>query len=141
MSQIPNQFSQTVTKGMQDLRFNPNTIPCAVKSDEATALVPGQLVKLVDSAGGVPKVTAITADTDAVFGAVAYNGKDQSFAAGKAVEIAIAGNVIYMEASAAIARGAAVMGVVSGAKVASATVGKTTIGFALDKAAGNAALR
>lgn len=135
MTQVSNQFSQTPVTGMLDLAFSPNTIPCVVLSTEATALIPGQCVKLVDNTSGIPTVTAIAADTDNVFGVVAYNQKDPSFAAGDVVEIACDMDVIYMTASAAIARGAAVMAVVTGSKVATATVGKTVIGFAFDKAA------
>lgn len=137
MSQLSNQFAQSVEKGKLDLRFNPNTIPCQVKSGESTPLVPGQAVKLVDSAGGVPKVTAITADTDEIFGIIPYHVQQSSFAAGEPVEVAAQGNVVYMEASAAIARGAKVMAVVTGSKIATATAGKTMIGFAFDKAATN----
>jgi hypothetical protein len=49
-------------------------------------------------------------------------------------------DVMYMEASAAIARGAPVMPVVTGSKVATATVGKTVIGFAFDKASADGSL-
>lgn len=134
MSLNQNQFVQSVVKGQVDLRFNGNTVACRVKSDEATALVPGQKVKIVDSAGGVPEVTAITADTDKVFGVVNYNVKDASFEAGSYVEISMWSNVVYLEASAAIARGADVMPVVTGNKIATATEGKSVVGMAIDKA-------
>jgi hypothetical protein len=142
MSQSPNQFSQTVEKGVMDLRLNPSIIPCVVKSDESVALVPGQAVKLVDVAGGAPVVTLASADTDDIFGFVAYNIRNSSFAAGAAVEIcAIQGGVMYLEASAAIARGAEVMYVVTGQKIATASgVSKTIIGKALDKASGDGSL-
>lgn len=134
MSVNINQFAQTPTKGQADLSLNPNTLGCQVTSDEATALVPGQAVKLVDSLGGVPKVTAVTADTDDIFGVVLYNVKNATFPALQALEVAAQDNVVYMEASAAIARGAKVMYVVTGQKVATATAGKTVVGFAFDKA-------
>jgi len=140
MSLVQNQFSQSVVKGLVDLRMSNNTVACRVKSDEATALVAGQAVKLVDSAGGVPEVTAIESDTDAVFGYVNYNLKQSSFEAGEAVEISLEQNAIYLEASEAIARGASVMPVVSGNKVATATAGKSVIGWAFDKASGSGSL-
>ncbi len=130
-----NQFAQEVVKGLVDLRYSVNTIPCRVSSSESVALVPGQLVKLVDVAGGSPVVTAVTADTDTVFGVVNYNIRDVSFAASSAVEISSSLNIVYLEASAAIARGAGVMPVITGQKVATATASKTTVGIALDKAA------
>lgn len=135
MTQVPNQFRQSVVKGQLDLRMNPNTIPCQIDSGEAGTLIPGQAVKIVDNAGGVPKVEAIAADTDKIFGVIAYNIKNASFVAGDAVEISADGNVIYMEASAAIARGAKLMAVVTGSKVATVTGGKIVLGFAFDKAA------
>lgn len=135
MAQSLNQFNQTPEKGQADLLTQPNTIPCQVKSDESVALVPGQAVVLADVAGGAPVVTLADADTDEVFGFVYYDFKDNSFAAGDHVEIAGAGNVIWLEASAAIARGVRVQYVVTGQKVATAVNAKTVVGIALDKAA------
>lgn len=130
-----NQFKQEVVKGLIDLLIGGNIIPCRVYSSEGSALVPGQAVKLYDGAGGTPIITAVTADTDKIFGYVPYSLKDSSFAAGAAVEIAFEGAVVYLEASAAIARGAKLMAVVSGNKVATSVAGKSVIGFAFDKAA------
>jgi hypothetical protein len=135
MSLNQNQFGQLPVKGLVDLRYSLNTISCRVSSSESVALVPGQAVKLVDVAGGSPVITAVTSDFDSVFGVVNYNIRDASFAAGSAVEISSSLNIIYVEASAAIARGAAVMPVVTGQKVATATAAKTILGLALDKAA------
>jgi hypothetical protein len=136
MTQLQNQFKQSVEKGQVDQRMGPGTISCQVKSDEATALVPGQAVKIVDSAGGVPKVTAVTADTDDIFGVVAFTFKDMDFPAGAPVEIvAMRNGVIYMEAGAAIARNAEVQYVVTGQKVITAVSTKRILGRAFDKAA------
>jgi hypothetical protein len=129
-----NQFTISPVKGQADLSINPNTLGAQVYADEAEPLVPGQAVKLVDSAGGVPKVTAIEEDTDDVFGVVLYNVKNASFPALQALEVGAQGNVVYMEADEAIARGAKVMYVVDGHKVATAEIGKTVLGFAYDKA-------
>lgn len=131
-----NQFSQSGVQGMLDLRFNPQTLACAVDENVGTALLPGQAVKIVDSAGGVPKVEPCTLDTDDVFGFVNFNHKDQDFDAEAPVEIsAFRGNVMYMTASAAIARGAKVMVVIASNKVAlHAGGGQRVIGRALDKA-------
>lgn len=137
MALLQNQFGQSPVKGMLDLRFNTGIIACEIDTSETGELVAGQAVTIVDSAGGVPKVVAATADTDEVFGFIVYNIKNQKFVAGDAVEIAalFSQNVMYMEASAAIARGAKTMIVVSGSKVATATAGKPISGYALDKAA------
>lgn len=134
MSVNQNQFAQSVVKGMVDLKHSPNTFSCRVASNETVALVPGQFVKLADVAGGAPVVTAITADTDTVFGVVSYNLRESSFAANASVEISSSLNVVYVEASAAIARGLPVMPVILGQKVAVATPTKSIVGLALDKA-------
>lgn len=136
MSQVPNQFSQTPVKGQLDLAFNHNTISCVIKSDYSGAKIPsGTAVKLVDVDSKRIVVEPIAADTDKVFGFINYNMKDDGYEANDAVEVSGADNVMYMEAGAAIARGAEVMPVVTGAKVITATVGdKAIAGYALDKA-------
>ena len=135
MTQLQNQFSQSVEKGQLDLKIPSVVLSCMVDSAAPAELVAGDIVKLVDSAGGVPKILKITADTDAVFGMVISSFKDASYPALSNVEIvAFRGGVAYMQSSAAIARGANVMPVVSGSKVATATTGKRIVGYALDKA-------
>ncbi len=130
-----NQFAQIPVQGMLDLRMNPNTMSAQVDSSESGTLVPGQAVKMVDSAGGVPKVVACAADEDDVFGFINYDLKDASFVAGDRLELSVlSGNVMFMTASAAIARNAEVMIVVSGSKVATVTSTNRIVGRALDKA-------
>ena len=132
----PNQFSQSVVKGLADLRFNGNIISCQVDENQSTALVAGQCVMLKDVAGGAPVIEAIADDEDGVFGVVVRSAKDSDFPALSHLEIASDSCVVYMEASAAIARGAEVMPVVSGSKVATVSGNsKAKIGVALDKAA------
>lgn len=136
MPQSPNQFAQTQQKGALDLQFNPQVISVQVDSSQATALVPGQAVKMVDSANGVPKVIAAAADEDDVFGFVVYDIRRVSFPALSYVEVAFfRGSVMYMEASAAIARWAQVMIVVASQKVMTVTATNRIVGRALDKAA------
>jgi len=130
-----NLFAQVPVLGMMDLKFNTQTISAEIDSSQVGSLVAGQAVKLVDSAGGVPKVVACTANSDLVFGVIAYDLKDQSFVAGSKVEIAAGfGNVMYLTANGAISRGAKVSldssGV--GTVVASAS-GHPTMGWAYDK--------
>ena len=134
--QTPNQFAQSVTKGQVDARhLGGSALPVEVDASQATPLVPGQCVKIVDSAGGVPKVVASAAATDDVLGVVAYDLRRPTLAAGQDLEILTDGAVVYMEASGAIARGARVMEVIAGSKVAPVSTGNMTIGRALDKAA------
>ena len=63
-----NSFKITPVQGQVDLQFAGSVISARVKSDEVTALIAGQPIKLVDSAGGVPEVTALTANTQQAFG-------------------------------------------------------------------------
>lgn len=136
-----NQFAVQQIKGVLDLAYNTTVITCTVKSDEGTALVPGQAVKLVDSAAPSPVVTTATVNTDDVFGFVVYNPKINAFAANQQVDIAVmGGTVMVMEASAAIARWAPVSIVVTGQKVVTASGALVVVGRALDKAAADADL-
>lgn len=132
--QSPNQFSQSVQKGQIDLNNSNSPLPCQVDAAESGSLVPGQAVKLATTAGGVPKILAATVDTGKIFGYVAYNTKKSSFSALDHLEIVRGGGIIYLEASAAVVRGASVMNVITGEKVATATTGKAIAGMALDTA-------
>lgn len=131
-----NTFAQAPIQGLLDMRFNPNTLPVQIDSSSAGSLVPAQAVKMVDSAGGEPKVVECTADTDDVYGFINYDQKSRSFEPYDKAEIsALRGNIMYMVASGAISRNAQVMIVVASTKVATATSGKRVVGRALDKAA------
>jgi hypothetical protein len=139
--QNQNQFAQTAEQGQLDLRFNPNTISVEIDSSSAGGLVAGQAVKIVDSLGGVPKVVECADDSDDVFGFINYNIKNAVFDASMKAEISFyRGNVMYMTASAAIARNAKVMIVVASKKVATATTGNMIVGRALDKASADGEL-
>jgi hypothetical protein len=134
-----NQFSQSVVLGMMDLRFNTGVIACEVDSTQATAMVPGQAVKMVDSAGGVPKVVGCSANSDTLLGFIRFDIKSQSFAALDKVEIvSMQDSVIYLVATGPIARGAKVSLVaatVGGVKTPVGASGDSIVGFAYDKAA------
>lgn len=137
MSLNINQFALQAIKGQMDLGFETEIVSAQIDTSEAGTLVAGQAVKLVDSLGGVPKVIAVAANTDAVYGIIVMNIKNASFKALDSVEIATFKNAcMYMEASAAIARGANVSVVVSGSKVhtPAGASGEIIIGQAYDKA-------
>lgn len=136
-----NQFSLQPILGMADLKPPSGMIGCQVDASQVVALVAGQAVKIVDSAGGVPKVVSVAADSDSVFGFIPFDIKDASFPAGARVDIMAGGDgVMYLYASAAIGRGVQVGSVqiassVVGAVAASvASSGTQVIGTALDKA-------
>lgn len=129
-----NQFALQTVKGQLDMQVPGNTLSCVVSASQATPLIAGQAVKLEDSAGGPPKVLSLAADTDKVFGFVARNLKDQDRVANEPVEITFTGAVMYMEASAAIARGAKVEVVRTGDKVLTSAGTNPVVGWAMDKA-------
>jgi len=129
-----NQFALTTDQGRLDLTNHGSVITAQVSASQATPLVPGQAVVLEDSAGGMPKVLAATSATDRIFGFVAANMKDISFPAYQAVEIARVNSVMWMTASAAIARNANVEVVIASNKVAAAGDVNTVVGYAIDKA-------
>lgn len=135
----PNQFQQSSIVGMLDLRFNPNTVAVMIDVSQSGVLYAGQAVKIVDSAGGVPKVIACTADADAVLGFINYNIKNIGFSAGDACEISMNGNVQFLYATAAIARGAKVVSkasqTIGGVGPISGSGGECIVGWAFDKAA------
>lgn len=132
-----NQFQQATMLGMVDLRYNINTVAVQIDASQATPLQFGAAVKMVDSAGGIPKVVGITADTDEVYGYLNYDGKQQSFAAGALAEMSSGGNAIYLYAATAIGRGKQVTSNIltpGGVSQATASSGKAITGWAYDKA-------
>lgn len=135
MTQNINQFAQTPEKGDLDLKFPGGVLSGVVVSTQAGTLVPGQPVELADVAGGVLQFKSLAGATSPAFGFVSRNFKNASYAAGDALEVAFQGSVQYMQAGAAIARGAAVEAVPTGQKVITAAGVNPKIGFALDKAA------
>lgn len=138
-AQVSNQFSQTPLKGMIDMKPSNGVMQAQVDVSSAGSLLPGQAVKVVDSAGGVPKVVECAADSDEVWGFIAYDQIRSSFDAYDPVTVAIlnGGAVMWMEASAAIARNAVVTIVVTGSKVKTSAGGSRDVGRALDKASAN----
>jgi len=133
MAQELNQFSQTTEKGILDLAFNPNVLNAKVASGSSDTLVGGSVVVIQDEAGSIVTVDKAAAITNDIFGVVLYEVKKSSFVADDFVRVAFANSVVIMEASAAIAKGAAVEAVLTGDKIATQSSG-TTIGRALDKA-------
>lgn len=133
--QSSNQFKQSGEKGLLDMRFNPSVMSVEIDVTSAGGLLPSQAVKMIDSAGGIPKVVECATDADDIFGFIVYDIKSRGFSAYDKCEIAFgSGSIMYMEAAAAIGRNAKVEIVVVGQKVAPATSGKIVVGRALDKA-------
>lgn len=134
MALNPNQFAQTPEAGYLDLQTGLNNVlTCIHLAGQTTALVAGQCVKLADNYTAIPSVQATTI-AEVAFGVVVNNLKDDSFPAGSRLEVARSGTVMFMTASAAIARGANVQYDPATNKVATKTSTNGIVGTALDKA-------
>lgn len=134
MVQKINQFAQKPEKGQVDLHHGGAAISVLVDTAQATPLVPGQAVKLVDSSSKMMTIVDAANATSKAHGVVLRNNQKSEFEAYDACEIGINGAVVQMEASAAIARGASVAYSATGAKVATAVATNVVLGVALDKA-------
>lgn len=131
----PNAFSQSPLVGVCDLPFNTNTMQVMIDFTQATALYPGQPVKMVtSSAGAAPRVVGCSADSDEVLGYINFNGKDQSFTAGKMATISLDGNVIYLYSTTAISAGQQCQSdiVNNGVAAATGSSGAKYVGWAVD---------
>lgn len=132
----PNQFNQTPVKGQRDLTNGvDNVFSAIIASTETATLQNGTGVDFVNNANPLPNVIATAADTTLPAGFILRNPKDVSFVAGDRVEIAGTGTVIYLEAGAAIARGAQVEYDASEGKVITSAGTNPVVGRAFDAAA------
>lgn len=106
----PNQFAQQTIVGVVDMKIGTTNVYAAQVDASATApIFAGQAVKLVaNTAGGIPKVVAVTAITDHVWGFAAFNIKDRQYSAGQNLEVARWGTVVWLYATGAITQGSEV---------------------------------
>lgn len=140
--QDPNQFAQTAQLGMLDLKDSLGTISVQIDASVVTALRAGQAVKVVDSAGGIPKVIACSANADDCAGFLNYDVKSPSFKAGDRAEMSMEGNVMFLYATEAIPRFGRVtldINTIGGVQVVVAT--ERILGIAIDKASGAGLIR
>lgn len=138
-----NQFQQSTILGKVDLQYDYNTVSVVIDSSQATPLWAGSAVKMVDSADGTPKVVGCAADSDECMGFINYDVKNVAYLAGNAAEISMAGNLIYLYATAAISRGTQVtLDLTSPGSVGPlvSSSGNNIVGWAYDKAPAAGAL-
>jgi len=133
MTQSVNQFEQSPEKGMLSEAINYNQFNVKIDPASIATLIGGAPVKIVDVAGNQIIVDLADDASDDVFGFLPLGIRKNSFVAGDLYQVAINLSVMFMEASAAIARGADLEIVPTGVKVVTKTTG-TSIGRALDKA-------
>ena len=105
-----NQFNQTALVGQPDWTANQNIVSVKIyaSSSGGAGLVAGIPIKYVDTAGDMPVVDICSGVTDTPIGVLIHRMKGDLFAAGQIVEAALGGSTIFMQTSAAIARGARV---------------------------------
>lgn len=134
--QNQNQFAQTPLLGQVDLISGPNNIFSARIDPASTAtqaqLQAGCAMRIVDIQGNeiIVDTCAITALAD---GVIIYNPRKNQYAAGDVLELAGEGSVVYMETSAAIARGARVQAASATSLIATRASTNYSIGKCLDK--------
>lgn len=139
-----NQFKQGKAVGDIDLNyFGGESIISVRYNPEATStnrLIAGEAVMLkdlgADDVAGPPIVDERTSEhTDTIFGIVKRSLKQAEFAPGDFLEIAVSGACMFLKASGALARGAAVTPVLATPGSVKAVSTKTHLGIVLDKAA------
>lgn len=138
-----NQFKQTPVVGSLDLatNSNPAVFTCRFKDVSETAgttMVPGEGAKLVDLGASdfiSPPIVDERATTDEIFGVKLYSTKENAAVDNDIVQIAGDGAVVFMNAGAAIVRGAKVelVDATPGNVITSAGTNKI-LGVCLDKA-------
>lgn len=137
-AQSQNQFAQSTIIGFVDMPFNFNTFSAQVDVSQTLEDVrPGDPLKMVNSAGGVPKLIKLAAATNIPWAIANYNIKNPSFPAGAPLEVSASGNVMWMVATAAISRQSKVCPVLTqsgGVVAATGSSALAIIGVALDKA-------
>ena len=136
-AQSQNQFLQSPTLGMPDMRPNHNTMSAIVDISETSLTNQvGTWMKLVATSYGVMKVVACTAVSDNAIGPIVYNAKDILYPIGSACEVSTAGDVLYLISVGAISAGAQVeMSLVYvGAVKSYGTSGSALVGWAIDAA-------
>jgi len=133
MTLLVNQFAQSDVQGRLDLRMPSQAMSVRLGATSA-GVVAGQAVKISDVAGDVPVVLEAALAADDIFGFVMFNQIKNAYVAGDMMEILVGHDgVMYMTASAAMARGAKVAVVIASQKVKTAASGEMIVGRMLDK--------
>ena len=114
-----------IRDSIKPVRINPASV--------ATVLTAGQAFKLSNVAGQ-EVIVDVAAITEVAYGVAIYNPRKNVFVAGDTIDLACEGSVIFLETTAAIARGAGVANTVAGPTVATVnTATQATLGVCLDK--------
>ena len=136
-----NQFSQTPLKGDLAAVVSPSTLSAQVDATSMNTIVAGELVKLSTATGNSILVDSGAANTQNPLGFAIYSPKKDKFTSGNALEVALSGSVIWLEAASYISRGRSLEYVASGAKVRASEGSNPVIGIALDNASAGQLIR
>lgn len=107
MTQNINQFAQSAERGQVALlNADSFTLDAVIDQSETGALAAGDAVKIVSTSTKIPHVVKATAETDDIFGYIAYNPvRNAGLVAGDRITVAITGAIIYLLAGGAISAG------------------------------------
>jgi len=106
-SQSLNQFAMAAILGAMDLQVGPqNVVAAQVDATQSTPLYPGQPIKFINNANGIP--TIVSSGSDMPNGYILYDQKSQNFSIGARCEIAKTLSCIWLYATSAITRGSMV---------------------------------
>lgn len=130
-----NVFAPTEEiKGRRVLPANTDSYSGMVDSTQATALLPGDPVKIVSTTKGLPHF-AKAAVGDVVMGFVEFNVIRPNYPAGTICQVSPATNVMYMEVGGAVDAGVALnITDLDNVYVGAAAAGKSVIGWSLESA-------
>lgn len=136
LTQNLSQFKQSPLVGQLDWTVNNNVVP--VRLDPAYAgglpLVAGQVFVLANVVGEVPVVTPQADATVTPYGVMIHTMKRDTILAGAYFDLALQGSTIYLQSSAAIARGAKVQNDPAGPRVATLVANtNASLGLCIDK--------
>jgi len=135
-----NQFKQGKAVGDIALNFFGGESIVSVRYNPSGTgnLKAGETIRLVDlgasDLAGAPIIDKRTTEIQAIFGVVKRSLKQAEFEPGDFVEVAIFGAVMYLKASAALARGVKVSGGIATPGSIQAIGTKAYLGYTIDKA-------
>lgn len=139
VNQNMNQQTQTPMKGDVSHIVTPSTLSVvldpATSLNAANPLLAGDFVALSNAAGNAILVDVAAANST-MFGVALYSIKKDKFVGGDALEVGLAGTIVYMESVNAIARGQSVEFIPASHAVQAPPTNSTAtvVGVALDKA-------
>lgn len=135
--QSQNQFNQTPFLGMVDMPYSYDTWACQIDATQSGTIYAGTPIKVVaNTNGGIFSVIACTASSDECVGFLNYDIKNVGWVAGQIAEFSMAGNVMWLYATAAITQLTQVeLDVLNGGVAPKGSAGNKYVGWAVDGAA------